>query len=135
MIQVVFDCNVVMSAIGWRGTARLCLKLAAQRRIALCVTQSILAEYEAVIRERLKEEIPELDATPKLLWIRAKARLVEPAPLGKRRSRGQKDDPYLACAVAAKARYIVTYDNDLLDMGKPFGIEMIRPAELIRRMS
>ena len=59
MIPVVLDANVILAAIGWGGSARLCLKLAAKRRIALCVTESILAEYEAVIPERLQEEMPE----------------------------------------------------------------------------
>jgi predicted nucleic acid-binding protein len=45
-----------------------------------------------------------------------------------------KDDPYLACALAARARYIITYDGDLLKLEKPFGVEIIRPAELIRRI-
>lgn len=134
MIAVVFDCNVVLAAIGWQGTPRLCLKLAAQRRLALCVTSAILAEYEAVIPERLKAENPRLDAGPKLARIRARSRMFEPAPLGKGRSRDQKDDPYLACALAANARYIVTYDTDLLTLGKPFGVEIIRPAELLRRL-
>lgn len=134
MISVVFDCNVVLAAIGWRGTARLFLKLAAQRRISLCVTEFILAEYETVVPERLKAEIPGLDPQPKLAWIRAKSKQFEPAPLGKQRSRDQKDDPYLACALAASARYLVTYDGDLLKLEKPFGVEVIRPAELLRRM-
>jgi putative PIN family toxin of toxin-antitoxin system len=134
MIPVVFDCNVVLAAIGWSGTGRLCLKLAAQRRISLCVTETILAEYEVVIPARLAEEIPELDPKPKLSWIRAKSKLFEPAPLGKQRSRDAKDDPYLAAALAARARYIVSYDHDLLNLEKPFGIEIIRPAELLRRV-
>ena len=134
MIAVVFDCNVVLAAIGWGGTPPLCLKLVAARRISLCVTEAILAEYETVIPERLKEEIPGLDAQPKLAWIRAKSRCFDPAPLGKPRSRDQKDDPYLACALAAAARYVVTYDKDLLELEKPFGIEIIRPAELLRRL-
>ena len=67
-------------------------------------------------------------------WIRAKSKLFEPAPLGKQRSRDPNDDPYLACALAAHARYIITYDEDLLRLGKPFGIEIIRPAELLRRI-
>jgi len=134
MIPVVVDANVILAGIGWGGTARLCLKLAAKRRIVLCVTESILAEYEAVIPERLQEEMPDLDPQPKLAWIRAKSKLFEPAPLGKQRSRDPKDDPYLACALAAHARYIITYDEDLLRLGKPFGIEMIRPAELLRRI-
>ena len=53
MIRVVYDCNVILAAIGWAGTARLCLKLAARRRVVLCVTESVLAEYEAVIPEDL----------------------------------------------------------------------------------
>ena len=134
MIPVVLDANVVLAAIGWGGTARLCLKLAAKRRIALCVTESILAEYEAVIPERLKAEMPELDPQPKLAWIRAKAKLIEPAALGKQRSRDPKDDAYLACALAARAHSIISYDEDLLRLGKPFGIEIIRPAELLRRV-
>jgi uncharacterized protein len=135
MIPVVFDCNVVLAAIGWGGTARLCLKLVARRRVSLCVTESILAEYETVVPERLKEEIPDLDPKPKLAWIRAKSNLFEPAPLGKQRSRDLKDDPYLACALAAHARYIITYDEDLLRLEKPFGVEIIRPAKLLRRMT
>ena len=135
MIPVVLDCNVVLAAIGWRGTARFCLKLAVQRRISLCVTKFILAEYETVVPERLKEEIPDLDPKPKLTWIRAKAKQFEPAPLGKQRSRDQKDDPYLACALTASARFIVTYDGDLLKLEKPFGVEIIRPAELLRRLA
>jgi putative PIN family toxin of toxin-antitoxin system len=134
MIAVVFDCNVILAAIGWRGTARLCLKLAAKRRVSMCVTEAILAEYGTVIPERLKEEIPALDPKPKLAWIRRKSQLFEPVPLGKQRSRDAKDDPYLACALAARARYIITYDGDLLKLEKPFGVEIIRPAELIRRI-
>ena len=59
-------------------------------------------------------------------------RKFEAAPLGKQRSRDSKDDPYIACALAAKATFIVTYDRDLLSLEKPFGIEIIRPAELLR---
>jgi len=134
MIPVVLDANVILAGIGWGGTARLCLKLAAKRRIALCVTEPILAEYEAVVPERLKVEMPDLDPHPKLAWIRAKSKLFEPAPLGKQRSRDPDDDPYLACALAARAHYIISYDEDLLKLTKPFGIEIIRPAELIRRV-
>ena len=134
MIRAVFDCNVILSGIGWNGSARSCLKLVARRRVFLFVTEAILAEYKSVIPETLAEELPDIDPQPKLGWIRAKARLVEPSPLGKRRSRDAKDDIYLAGALAASAQYIVTYDKDLLDLEKPFGIEIIRPAEFLRRI-
>jgi putative PIN family toxin of toxin-antitoxin system len=134
MIRVVFDCNVVLAGIGWNGNARHCLKLAARQRVFVYVTEEILAEYEAVIPETLAEELPGLNPQPKLAWIRSKARLVEPMPLGKRRSRDATDDIYLAGALAASAEFLVTYDRDLLVMRKPFGIETVRPADLLRRL-
>ncbi len=134
MMQAVYDCNVILSGIGWNGSARNCLKLVARRRVFLFVTEDILTEYESVIPKTLAEEMPDIDPHPKLAWLRAKSRLVEPAPLGKRRSRDVKDDIYLACALAGSARYLVTYDRDLLDLEKPFGIETIRPAEFLRRI-
>ena len=134
MIRAVYDCNVILSGIGWNGSARKCLKLAAERRVFLFVTDEILAEYEAVIPKTLAEEVPEVNPHPKLAWIKSKARLVGASPLGKRRSRDAKDDVYLAAALGASAEYIVTYDRDLLDLDRPFGIEMVRPAEFLRRI-
>ncbi len=134
MIQAVYDCNVVLSGIGWNGLARQCLKLVARRRVFLFVTEDILDEYESVIPATLAEEVPGVNPHPKLAWIKSKARLVEASPLGKRRSRDAKDDIYLAAALGASAEYIVTYDKDLLDLDRPFGIEVVRPAEFLRRI-
>jgi putative PIN family toxin of toxin-antitoxin system len=134
MIRVVYDCNVILSGIGWNGSARTCLKLVARRRVFLFVTDAILAEYESVIPETLAQEMPHIDPHPKLAWVRTKSRLVEPSPLGKPRSRDAKDDIYLAAALGASAEYLVTYDKDLLDLDKPFGIATIRPAEFLRRI-
>ena len=134
MIRAVYDCNVVLSGIGWNGSARKCLKQVAERRVFLFVTEAILAEYDLVIPDILAEEVPEVNAHPKLAWIKSKARLVEASPLGKRRSRDAKDDVYLAAALGASAAYIVTYDKDLLDLDQPFGIEMVRPAEFLRKI-
>jgi len=62
-------------------------------------------------------------------------KMVSPAPLGKQRSRDAKDDPYLACALAAPASFLVSRDEDLLVLGKPFGIEIITPRELLTRLA
>jgi predicted nucleic acid-binding protein len=52
--------------------------------------------------------------------------------LGKQRSRDPKDDPVLACALAARADYLISNDRDLLALGKPFGIAIVTPAEFLR---
>ena len=80
MIRAVYDCNVIMSGIGWNGAARNCLKLVACRQVFLYITDEILAEYEAVIPETLAEEMPKIDPLSKLAWIRNKSRHVEPNP-------------------------------------------------------
>jgi predicted nucleic acid-binding protein len=46
-----------------------------------------------------------------------------------------KDDPYLACALAAGAKIIVSRDEDLLVMKKPFGIQILTPRELLTKLA
>lgn len=133
MIRAVYDCNVILSAVGWNGSARACLKLVALREVFLYATDAIWSEYDSVIPKTLAEELPTVDPEPKLAWLKRKIRFVEPSPLGKARSRDASDDIYLAAAMSAQASYVVTYDGDLLVLRKPFGIETIRPAALLRR--
>jgi hypothetical protein len=64
MIRAVYDCNVIMSGIGWNGAARNCLKLVVCRQVFLYVTEEILAEYETVIPETLAEETPKIVRCP-----------------------------------------------------------------------
>ena len=68
-------------------------------------------------------------------WYYHTVKMTTPAPLGKQRSRDARDDPYLACALAANAAAIVSRDDDLLALGKPFGIEMITPGGLLTRLA
>jgi len=70
-----------------------------------------------------------------LNWYCDQVKVVEPVPLGKQRSRDAKDDPYLACALAAGAKIIVSRDDDLLALQKPFGIQIITPRELLTKLA
>jgi len=131
MITVVLDTNIIAGAIFWpRSTARRCLAGLARRQYGIAVSRGVFDEYEAVAAE-LQPRFPACNSAGALAWLRLKARWVEPALLGKPRSRDPKDDPFLACALAARAKYLVTRDDDLLDLGKPFGIEMATPARFL----
>ena len=134
MILVV-DTNVVVSAAFWpRSEDRRCFVLLARRKCRLAVTEAILEEYR-ILSDRIgRRECPDKDPSPFLDWIERVALLVEPAPLGKRRSRDVKDDPFLACALASRAEFIVTKDKDLLALGKPFGVEIVTPRECYRKL-
>src|SRR6266496_3918584 len=123
-MRVVLDANVAASAICWDGEAFLCLVKLARRQAFAYGTEATLEETREVCARLIREKKPEHNATGRLTWYLNIIRLVEAAPLGKGRSRDPKDDPYLAAALAAKARCIVTGDKDLLALEKPFGIEI-----------
>ena len=134
-MKAVFDANVVVAGAGWRGQPHLCLVNVARRRVIPYATAATLAETRATAEELTRAgEFNRYDPWPILHWYFNVVRLVEPAPLGKQRSRDVKDDAYLACALAAKAAHLVTFDKDLLSLGKPFGIEMVTPGQLLLRL-
>ena len=76
-------------------------------------------------------EAPHANVIGPLGWIRATSWMVEPVNLGKRRSRDVKDDRFLAAALAVSAEAIVSYDEDLLVLEKPFGIAILRPPRFL----
>ena len=100
----------------------------------MAVTAAILEEYRTLADRIGRKESPDKDPAPFMDWIERVALLVEPAPLGKRRSRDVKDDPFLACALASHAEFIVTKDKDLLVLEKPFGVEIVTPRDFFRKL-
>jgi len=131
MTTVVLDTNTVVSAIYWpNSTARRCLAGLARRQYGIAVSAGLFAEYEAVAAE-FQPRFPACNSAGALAWLRLRAIWVEPSPLGKQRSRDSRDDPFLACALAARATHLVTRDKDLLALGKPFGIQIITPANFL----
>ena len=134
-MKAVFDANVMIAGAGWRRESYLCLVQAARRRVLPYATQWILEEIRRTAkameaRGTFKKHSP----WTILNWWDGFVRVVEPAPLGKQRSRDVQDDPYLACALGAGAKVIVTLDQDLLALEKPFGIEMLTPRALLSRL-
>jgi putative PIN family toxin of toxin-antitoxin system len=128
---IVVDTNTFIAA-GWRinAHARRVFAAAARRRFRLAVSSDILEEYRGV------SQWPRFSGknySGLLAWIEKYALVVEPVPLGKAHSRDPKDDIFLACALSANAKFIVSSDQELLKLGKPFGIEIVQPAYFIAR--
>jgi uncharacterized protein len=131
-MRAVFDANVVASGICWNGEPYLCLIKIARRQVFAFGTTETLEETREVTAELISRRKPKHNATARLTWYLEHLNLVDPAPLGKQRSRDPKDDPDLAAAMGAEAQYIVTFDRDLLSLKKPFGIEIISPSQLLK---
>ena len=132
---VVFDTNVVVEAIFWpRSTARRALTGLALRRFKTAVSQEILDEYADVTADIRTRLFAQAQPSGALAWIAAKSVRVEPMPLPGKLSRDPDDNVFVASAVAVQATFLVTQDRDLLVLGKPFGIRIATPVELIREL-
>jgi predicted nucleic acid-binding protein len=114
------------------GNARACLELAASGQVEIFITGEIWREYAERIPAILVREQRQIDPQPVLAWVLTVAHFVEPAPLGKPRSRDVGDDCYLACALQADAEAIVSNDRDLLALEKPFGIRVLTPIQFVK---
>jgi putative PIN family toxin of toxin-antitoxin system len=129
-VRVVFDANVIAAGACWDGEPYLCFVKMARRQVLAFGSAETLEETRDICTHLIRQKAPKHNATGRLLWYLERVHLVEPAPLGKQRS--LKDDPYLAAALATNAQAIVTFDKDLLSLGKPFGIRIITPAQLLK---
>lgn len=135
-MKAVFDANVVIAGAGWRNEPHLCLVLMARRRLLAFGTEETLGELMDTAQELDARKVFRAQSPwPVLEWYLRTVRRVLPAPLGKQRSRDPKDDPYLACALAAGAEAIITLDGDLLALGKPFGVQMLTPRAALSRLA
>ncbi len=132
-MRVVLDAKVVYAGAGWRGEAYACLVALARRRYVAFATEETVEELRALVSERGYKSPHSPHSV--LAWYDEKVKKVEASPLGKQRSRDAQDDPYLACALAAHAEIIVTRDQDLLSLRKPFGVEILTPREVLRRLA
>ncbi|HZR20127.1 MAG TPA: putative toxin-antitoxin system toxin component, PIN family [Verrucomicrobiae bacterium] len=134
MITAVFDSNVIISGLVWRGESHLCLIAQARRYVRAYASEWIIEEVRRTIKElEASKRIPR-DPWPGFNWFSHTAKIVDPALLGKRRSRDANDDPILGTALGARVTTVVTKDRDLLALGKPFGVEIVHPRDFLRRL-
>lgn len=107
MIRVVLDTNIIVSAlIQPLGPPAQILRLALGGSVELCVSGSVFAEYEEVIR-RPRFRRAEVTIVSTLQAIRERGLWVRPAH-AVRACSDPDDDIFLECAQASRAAYVVT---------------------------
>ena len=132
--RVILDSSVVISGVGWRGgEARRVLVLLAAGGFESYRTPWITAEWAETLAYVAEHE--RRWKNPNwinwLEWLKRASKTVEDIPVKKTVRRDPKDDPVVMAAVAARAAFIVTTDDGLLDLEKPYGIACIRPREFL----
>lgn len=120
---VVVDCMVfVQAAANEKGQAAQILDLLDEQKITLYVSKLILAEARYVLnRPDVRASLRKLtNVAVEAMFERLtyRATLIRRVPRRFVYQRDPKDEPYINLAIATKADYLVSRDNDLLDLMK-----------------
>ena len=130
-MRVVLDTNVLISALLFTGISSAMVPLWQKNAITILLSRGILEEYlrvlgypkfqlsEAEIKGLIEEELlPYVE----VVNPRRRLRVVERDP---------SDNKFLECAVAGKARVIISGDKDLLSIASYRQIRIQPPAQFL----
>jgi putative PIN family toxin of toxin-antitoxin system len=129
-VRIVLDTNVLISAIFFSGPPSRILSAWIEDRFELAVSAEILSEYGETAT-RIGERFPGVGLAPLLDRIAVHACLVIPVQLTDDVCADREDVKFLECAVAARARFIVTGDRALLRASGSEGIEIVSPRRFL----
>ena len=120
---VVVDCVVfIQSLISEAGPATRCVELFEQGKFSIAVSRDILSEIREVLsRSSLRQSYPRLtdervDQLIEVLLYRGK--FFRQIRSHYEYPRDPHDEAYLNLAIEARAEFLITRDNDLLDLMK-----------------
>jgi putative PIN family toxin of toxin-antitoxin system len=145
--RAVFDCVILLQAAARAtGPAGACLQAVRDGRLELVVSPAVLAEVRDVLtRPKTLRKFPALtlEAVGTFLEdVTAIAVTLPDVPKVFTLARDPKDEPYIDLALAAKARYLVSRDNDLLDLMEDErfrrqypDLTIIDPVSLLRELA
>lgn len=129
--RVVYDTNILISGLLWRGKPYQCLLLARSGIVQAVYCPPMLAELTDKLRHtfgfaenRIQAVLYDLRRVSTRVDVAGDLRAVAADP---------DDDKFIECAVVAGASVIVSGDHHLLDLGKYGDIQILTAAEFLAR--
>lgn len=132
--RVVFDTNILVSAIISRGNEFLLLDAVSGGKLDLFISPSLFSEFFRVLSyPRLQKHLrAKEERIDKVLGL---AFFVEPDDSVEVIREDPSDNRVLECALAAEADFIVSGDKHLLKLEKFRGIPIIRSRSLLELLT
>lgn len=124
----VFDTNVLIAAIITEGICSKLLHRARAGEFSLVSCPFIMQELRRILSKKLRLSHDEIVSAMEPI-SEAISKVIEHSIKVKDTCRDADDDNIIACAVAAKAAYLVTGDSDLLDLKSYNSVKMITPRD------
>lgn len=133
VIRVVLDTNTLVSALLFSGTASRLVSLWQSHRITVLVSKAILQEYLRVLAyPKFQLSAPEIkrliaeEVLPFIETVRVRRHLAVVR-------RDPDDNRFVECAVAGRAGYLVTGDQDLRELGSYGGVTILTVGEFLEK--
>jgi len=148
--KVVFDCNIFVQAfLSASGPAASCVRLVESNVVTVLLSVEILAELRDVLnRPRLSRRFPAISqelVDEFLRRVLKNADVVKEVGRHFNYERDPKDEKYINLALDGAANYLISRDNDLLDLmketddGKEFrqrfpSLTILNPVAFLRKV-
>lgn len=131
--RVVFDTNIWISGLLWRGKPYQSLLLVRSRVVQHMHCSEMVAELSRKLREpfgfsenNIRAVLYDLRCVSEAVEITGDLHAVGDDP---------DDDKFIECALAAGAEVVVSGDYHLLDIGKYEGISILSTAEFLAQFT
>jgi len=130
--KVVFDTNILVSALLFKGGLAGLVDLWKRGRLIPVLSRETFQEFKAVL------EYPKFSLTHQEIKVIIEEEVlpyfevVEITDTVKGICGDADDDKFIACAVSAAADFIVSGDKDLLDMGRYKSVRIISASVLLK---
>lgn len=125
-MRAVFDTNVLVAAFVSEGICSKLLTRGRKRQFQLIISPMILKEFDRVLIKKLSATRNEVRNALQIV-SEAIHHIVHPSQSVQSVCRDPDDDAILACALEARADYLVTGDKDLLELKVFKGIRIVTP--------
>ena len=135
--KVVLDTNVWLSILLSKTLSEAFVPLTERKEISVCLSHQLLRELAKVLTyPRIDRILRGAGVTPEaaLTSVVRSVRLVRPRQSVHVIEEDPADDRVLECALAARARIIVSGDHHLLAVKKYRGIEILKPREFLQTL-
>ena len=127
--RVVFDTNILFSAVGWVGNPHHCVQAARQSQCLSLTCEAILVELAEKLQ--LKRGFDAGKSAETIDEIRAFSKVVAIPGILKVVAADSDDDAVLECAIVGQAQYLVSGDRHLLALGNYQGIQILTAANFL----
>lgn len=131
-MRIVVDTNVFISGVFFAGPPHQILAAWRQGVVQIAISPEILDEYQRV-EEELSRKFPAVNLEPWLMLLTECSIMVEAPAMQEQVCRDMDDDKFLACAIACKAKVIVSGDKALLATSGYAGVTVLTPRAFVER--